>query len=144
MKKLIIIFLIFLTSLQAQAFEDFILSADSKISNIKIEDTSIININPLATILNEKNVLFITPQKIGKTSFSLQKNDKTYKFDVVIKENETIISKNNEFEIISLDTLPQIFDYQIDVPPIFKKKETINIDGAIIEIDTTGKEVENG
>ena len=142
MKKIILTTLIFLTSLQAQAFEDFILSTDSKISNIKIKDTSVININPLTTILNEKNILFITPIKIGETSFSLQKEDKIFNFNVVVKDKETIISKNDEFEIVSLDTHPQILDCEIDLPPVLKKKETINIDGAIIEIEPNSEEVE--
>ena len=142
MKKIILTTLIFLTALQAQAFEDFILSTDSKISNIKIKDTSVIKINPLTTILNEKNTLFIIPQKIGETSFSLQKGDKIFNFNVVVKDNETIISETDEFEIVSLDTHPQILDCEIDLPPVLKKKETINIDGAIIEIEPNSEEAE--
>ena len=123
MKKIILIFLIFLTALQAQAFEDFVLSTDGKISNIKIEDNSIVNINPLTTILNEKNTLFIIPQKLGETSFSLQKNNETFKFSIKIDEEETTIS-------------------EIDAPPVFRQKDTINIDGAIIDINTINEEVE--
>lgn len=142
MKKIILTTLIFLTSLQAQAFEDFVLSTGTKISNIKIKDTSVININPLTTILNEKNTLFIIPQKIGETSFSLQKDGKIFNFNIVVKDNETIISENNEFEIVSLDTHPQILDCEIDTPPVLKKKETINIDGAIIEVEPNSEEIE--
>ena len=142
MKKIILTTLIFITSLQAQAFEDFVLSTDTKISNITIKDTSVININPLPTILNEKNTLFIIPQKIGETSFSLQKDGKIFNFNVVVKDNETIISENDEFEIVSLDTHPQILDCEIDTPPVLKKKETINIDGAIIEVEPNSEEIE--
>ena len=52
MKKIILTTLIFLTALQAQAFEDVVLATDGKVSNLKIEDNSIINIYPLATIQN--------------------------------------------------------------------------------------------
>ena len=135
MNKFLTTIFILCFSLQAQALEDFIMSTDSKISDIKIKDTSVININPLTTILNEKNTLFITPIKIGETSFSLQKNNKIFNFNVVVKDNETIISENDEFEIVSLDTHPQILDCEIDTPPVLKKKETINIDGAIIEVE---------
>lgn len=140
MKKLIIIFLIFLTSLQAQAFEDIILSTDGKISNIKIENASIININPLTTIQNERNTLFITPVKTGETNFSLKKMNKIYNFNVNVEENKTIISENETFEIIPLDTHPSILDYQVDLPPVLRKKETINIDGAVIEVDQNDEE----
>lgn len=142
MNKFLTTIFIFCFSLQAQAFEDFILSTDGKISNIKIEDTSIININPLTTIQNERNTLFIIPQKIGETSFSLQKEGDFFKFNIKIDENETMISDIEGFEVVSLDTHPVILDYEIDTPPVLKKKETINIDGAIIEIDTANEEVE--
>lgn len=142
MKKIILIFLIFLTALQAQAFEDFVLSTDGKISNIKIEDNSIVNINPLTTILNEKNTLFIIPQKLGETSFSLQKNNETFKFSIKIDEEKTTISEIDGFEIVSLDTHPIILDCEIDAPPVFRQKDTINIDGAIIDINTINEEVE--
>ncbi len=142
MKKIILTTLIFLTALQAQAFEDFILSTDGKVSNIKIEDPSVVNINPLTTILNEKNTLFIIPQKTGETSFSLQKEGEVFSFNIKIDENETLINEIEGFELISLDTHPVILDCEIDAPPVYKEKETINIDGAIIEVDSINEEVE--
>ena len=142
MNKFLTTIFILCFSLQAQAFEDFILSTDGKISNIKIENSSIVNINPLTTILNEKNTLFIIPQKLGETSFSLQKNNETFKFSIKIDEEETTISEIDGFEIVSLDSHPVILDCEIDAPPEFKPKETINIDGAIIDVDTLNEEVE--
>lgn len=136
MRKFIIISLIFLTSLQTYAFEELVLSTDGKINNIKIENNSILNIELLRTINNEKNILFIIPNKTGKTSFSLSKNNKIFNFNVNIDENNTEITEIEGFEIVSLDTHPTILDYEIDKPPVFKKKETINIDGAIIELDS--------
>lgn len=137
MKKIILTTLIFLTALQAQAFEDVVLATDGKVSNLKIEDNSIINVYPLATIQNEKNILFIIPIKNGKTMFSLMKNETDkFEFEVDVKEDETIISERVGFEAISLDEPPEILDYEIDLPPVIKVKKTINIDGANIEIDS--------
>ena len=136
MKKIILIFLIFFFTLQAQAFEDVILSAEEKISNIKIEEDSIINVNHLTTIQNKKNILFILPKREGKTKLFLTKKNKQYVFEIEVKKEKTYVEKKEDFEIVSLDTPPNFFDYQIDIPPIISKKETINIDGATIEINS--------
>lgn len=136
MKKIILIFLIFFFTLQAQAFEDVILSAEEKISNIKIEEDSIINVNHLTTIQNKKNILFILPKREGKTKLFLTKKNKQYVFEIEVKKRKTYVEKKEDFEIVSLDTPPSFFDYQIDIPPIISKKETINIDGATIEINS--------
>ena len=140
MKKFFLITLIFFISLQAQAFEELVLSADEKISDIKIEDNSILNIYPLTTILNEKNILFLVPQKTGNTSFSLLKEGKKYNFDVKITESDTDVAEQGGFEILPLDNHPIILDCDIDIPPIIKKNETINIDGAEIEVDSISEE----
>lgn len=140
MKKVFIIALISIISLQAHAFEEVILSTDGKISNIKIKDTSVININPLRTIQNKKNILFISPIKIGETSFSLLKNGKEeFSFNVIIEENKTIVETAKGFEITSLNVPPEILDCEIDQPPVFNKKQSVNIDGAIIEIEDGGE-----
>ena len=136
MKKIILIFLIFFFTFQAQAFEDVILSAEEKISNIKIEEDSIINVNHLTTIQNKKNILFILPKREGKTKLFLTKKNKQYVFEIEVKKEKTYVEKKEDFEIVSLDTPPSFFDYQIDIPPIISKKETINIDGATIEINS--------
>ena len=136
MKKIILIFLIFFFTLQAQAFEDVILSAEEKISNIKIEEDSIINVNHLTTIQNKKNILFILPKREGKTKLFLTKKNKQYVFEIEVKKEKTYVEKKEDFEIVLLDTPPSFFDYQIDIPPIISKKETINIDGATIEINS--------
>lgn len=136
MKKIIMILLIFFSALQANAFEDLILSSNEKMTDIKIENNQIINIHYLTTILNEKDTIFINPINIGETSFSLIKANEKYTFNIKVDEDETFINNIEGFEIVSLDTPPQILDFEIDPPPVLKKeKETINIDGATIEID---------
>lgn len=142
MKKIFLISLISCFSLQTYAFEDLVLTTDGKINNIKIENNSILDIQPLTTILNEKNTLFIIPKNIGETSFTLSKNEESFVFNIKIEKENTIINNIDGFEIVSLDTHPIILDCDIDMPPIIKKRETINIDGAEIELDSINEEVE--
>ena len=68
--------------------------------------------------------------------YSLIKANEKYTFNIKVDEDETFINNIEGFEIVSLDTPPQILDFEIDPPPVLKKeKETINIDGATIEVD---------
>ena len=62
MIKKLLIPLIFAIPLQTQAFEEYVVSTNGKLTNIKIENDKIINIFPLVTIMNlVKIVTFILP-----------------------------------------------------------------------------------
>lgn len=109
--------------LQAQAFEECIVTSDGRLTDIKIEDNTVINVYPLITIMNDRNTLFVKPLKAGTTSFSVLKNGKNiYKFDVQITDDKTIVSEVKGFVINTLDLPPNIFDFKLDPPPIIKKK----------------------
>ena len=121
MKKWLIIALIFLSTLQAQAFEDYIIVTKGKLTNIKIEDNTIVDVCPLITIMNNKNTLIVHPLKQGKTSFSVLKNGKEkIIFDVEVQENKTKIGEVKSFEILSLDNPPEDKkeDLFLDLPPM--------------------------
>lgn len=103
-----------------QAFEDYVISTNGKLTDIKIADNTIIDVCPHITIMNEKNTLFVHPLKVGKTSFSVLKNNKKICiFYVDVLENETKISGDKDFEILSLDIPPSGF--QLDMPPKLKE-----------------------
>ena len=63
MKKLIFTLLIFFIGLQVQAFEDCLIISKTKLTDIKIENNQMIDVYPLVTIMNEKNVFFLRFQK---------------------------------------------------------------------------------
>ena len=115
-KRLIAIF-IFCLSLQVQAFEDYIITTKGKLTDIKIENNSIINVYPLVTIMNNKNTLILSPLKIGKTKFSVLRNNKEkFNFNVEVLENKTTISQVKGFEILSIDE-PEDTRFKLDEPP---------------------------
>lgn len=116
-KLLTIIFLLFLT-LQAQAFEECIVTTKGKLTDIKIEDNTILNVYPLITIMNDKNTLMISPLKEGKTSFSVLKNNKErFEFNVEITKDQTYIKEVKGFEILTIDE-PKTNEFELDEPPI--------------------------
>jgi len=118
MKKLSLIILIFFLQLQAYALEDCIIMTQGKLTDIKIEDNTLLNVYPLITIMNDKNTLMVSPLKEGKTSFSVLKNNKErFIFEVEITKNETFIKEVKGFEILTIDEL-ETDKLELDEPPI--------------------------
>jgi len=112
--------LIFLSIVQVQAYQDCIIINDGKLTDISIEDNSIIDVFPLITIENKKNILIIHPLKEGSTRFCVLKNNKhKYMFNVEVKEMDTEISEETGFEILKLDTPPGFIDFKLDLPPVY-------------------------
>lgn len=121
LKKILVIVSIFTLSLQANAFEDYIITTNGKLTDISIENNTIVNVYPLITIMNDKNTLMVTPLKLGKTRFCVLKNAKEkIMFNIEVLQNKTIIDNVDGFEIISLD-LPQFEQLYLDEPPTLKE-----------------------
>ncbi|MBR6127070.1 pilus assembly protein N-terminal domain-containing protein [bacterium] len=101
------------------AFEDVIVTNNSKLTEIRVGNHEIIDVFPLVTIMNDKNTLIVHPLKEGQTTFSVLKNDKkTVNFSVKVEADETIISPVEGFDILPVDAPPGIFEYELDKPPI--------------------------
>lgn len=119
-KLLTIIILNF--ALQAQAFEDIIVTTNGKLTDIKIENNTIIDVCPLVTIMNEKNTLIVHPLKSGVTAFTVVKNMKDkFIFHVNVEAFKTTISQNDGFQVLSIDSPPENIDkslYELDLPPL--------------------------
>lgn len=118
MKKVILISLIFFSTLQVQAFEDYIITTKGKLTDISIEDNTVVDVYPLITIMNDKNTLMVSPLKVGKTRFCVLKNKKEkVMFNIEITEDKTTISNQSGFEVLSLDTMN--YEFRLDPPPTF-------------------------
>lgn len=117
-KKFISIILIFLTTLAVQAYEDCIIFNKGKLTDISIEDNSVVDIYPLITIGNDKNTLIVHPLKTGNTRFCVLKNGKDIiMFNIDITEYGTKISEKDGFEIYTLDSPLDEPDFALDEPP---------------------------
>ena len=117
------ILLLFFTSTPAHAFEDCIIINNSKLTDIKIEDNSIIDVFPLITIMNEKNTLIVHPLKTGETRFSVLKDGKNIiLFNVKVSEDQTYVEDVKGFEIFTIDCPPGIYEYELDAPPEYSNE----------------------
>lgn len=115
---------VFMTTLSVFAFEDYVIITDGKMTNINIEDDTVIDILPLVTIMNEKDTLIVTALKCGSTNFSVLKDGKDrVMFHADINENETKISSADGFEIVRFDNPPAMYEVEIDAPPLSSEGE---------------------
>ena len=118
MKKIILILALLFTTLQVNALEDCIVAADGQLYDIRIENHDIIDVYPLITIKNDKNILIVHPLKTGITAFTVLKNGKDrHYFSVKVDENQTIIKGDECFSILSLDEPPADDGFELDLPP---------------------------
>lgn len=118
-KKLIsAIFFFLITTLGSQAFEDCIITTDGKLTDINIEDNSIIDVFPIVTLMNNKNTLIVHPLKQGKTRFCALKDNKNLAlFEVNILELETEVIAPEGFEVLTLDPPTNDIEFELDEPP---------------------------
>ena len=128
MKKIFItLFIIFFINLSVEAFEECLITTDGKLTDISIEDNTIVNVYPLITIENSKNTLIAHPLKTGKTSVSVVKNNKEkIIFNIEFKDYGTEIAEVKGFEIMPLDLPPDIIEAELDLPPEYKNSVNKN------------------
>ena len=119
--KSLIIAVMLLFSVPAFAFEDCIITGNAPLTQIKVQNHEIIDVFPLATIMNDKNILIVHPLKEGSSKFSVVKNNKeTVEFSVKVGAEETIINDVEGFEILGIDQPPNIYEYELDLPPVLE------------------------
>ncbi len=118
----IVLILVVNLIMPVQAFEDYIITTNGKLTDISIEDNTIVDVYPLITIMNDKNTLMVSPLKVGKTRVCILKNDKEkIMFHIEVTENKTIIDEVKGFEILALDTPDSEEEFELDEPPMLRE-----------------------
>ncbi len=115
-----IFFILCISILPAQAFQDCVITSDSKLSDIKVEKAEIVEVSPIYTLMNEKNTLYVQPLKVGKTKICVLKDNKDIvKFDIEITEEETKIDAVEGFEVLTVDMpFDNQDEFELDIPPL--------------------------
>ena len=122
-KKLLPLILIPLTTLSAQAYEDCVIMSDGKLTDINIEDNTLIDVYPLVTVANDKKTLIVHPLKHGNIRFCLLKNNKQLAlFEVYVGELETKVNAPDGFEVLTIDPPTDDFEFTLDEPPLIENK----------------------
>ena len=116
MYKIVIPLIFLLSTSTVFAFQDCIIESDGKLTDINIENNTIVDVYPIFTVMNERNTLYVHPLKEGQTRICVLKNGKQkVMFNVQITENETTIDDIEGFDILTIDEPPEEID--IDEPP---------------------------
>ena len=116
MYKIAIPLIFLLSTSTVFAFQDCIIESDGKLTDISIENNTIVDVCPIFTIMNEKNTLYVHPLKEGQTRICVLKDGKQkVMFNIEITENETKIDDVDGFDILTIDEPPEEID--IDEPP---------------------------
>lgn len=119
-KKILLILMFFLSTnlciaaeeLQIELGNDYLITSDKNVKTTLIASPKIITLSPFFTIFNEKNVLLLHPERVGKTSFTIFLDKSEVVFSVTVKPqtknpNTKTITKGC-FEIMLLDAPPEI------------------------------------
>jgi hypothetical protein len=117
---LTIALILFTMTLEVQA--DCLIMGEGKLTDIKIEDNSIIDVCPLVTIMNDKNTLVVHPLKDGNTRFCVLKDGKNIvMFNVKVNDGNVKIDDIDGFEVLSVDEPPfendESSEYELIEPP---------------------------
>lgn len=118
LKNLLTILTILCSSVTVFAYQDCIIMSDGKLTDINIEDNTIVDITPVITVMNEKNTLMVHPLKQGSTKFCVLKNDKSLAlFTIEVTELETIITPPLGFDVFTIDSPGNEIEFNLDEPP---------------------------
>lgn len=123
LKKIFSVLLVtFFSTLTVNAFEDCIIVTKGKLTDINIEDNSVIDVYPLITVMNDKNTLIVHPLKSGNTRFCVLKNNKNLAlFEVTVEDYKTNINAPEGFEVLTIDPPNNEFEFELDEPPVAGK-----------------------
>lgn len=125
LKKLITSLIFILGASVACAYETCLITSDSKLTDISIEDNQIIDVYPLVTLMNEKNTLIVHPLKEGAAKFCVLKDGKDKViFNVLVEADKTTINDIEGFEILQIDAPPEVYEYELDFPPGMNGEKT--------------------
>lgn len=100
---------------------DYLITTEDKVKANAVEKPEVLSIKPFYSIFNDKNMLLIHPEKIGKTKLTIFLEGGDQIFDVSIKPKNTPSTPTHyrfkEVEFTLLDEPPIIENFEIDTPP---------------------------
>lgn len=113
MKKLLLTLLIL--SAPVQAFENYMIISSSPVKSVTVENSKILDADPVFTIDNQKKIIVITPKSKGKTKINIDLFDNEKTIDIKIEKEKTIIKSLDGFNYFPVDIPPE--EFLIPLPP---------------------------
>lgn len=108
--------------LEVKLGNDYLIATDKTIKTTIVTDEKIITLEPFFTIFNEKNVILLHPQKVGKTTFTIFLDTSDVTFNITVRPSTSTLNTRtihkNIFEIMLLDSPPDLEgEPDLDAPP---------------------------
>ena len=92
------------------AFADScIMISPENITKVDCQDQSIVSVNILSTLMNDKKSLIVTSLKDGCTSLKIKLKNKTCDYQVRVNTGKLEIKGDKTIKVLSVDLPPEVF-----------------------------------
>lgn len=103
MKKILSLLMIAIIGLPSMAYQNYMLMTDHELSDVKVKDTNILNVNEIKSLNCQEHTMMITPINEGKTDITFKKGKRKIKMTVKVHENETYIKDRQGIKLVPVD-----------------------------------------
>lgn len=87
--------------------ENYIMMSNEPIKAVECNNSDVICIRPLSTLMNEKKNIIISPVKDGSAEFKVKLKNRTLNYKAVVKNGKIDFSGNRVIKIVPLDLPPE-------------------------------------
>lgn len=87
--------------------ENYIMMSNESITAVECSNCGVICVKPLATLMNEKKTIIITPVKDGSAEFKVKLKNRTLTYKAVVKDGKIDFTGNRVIKIVPLDLPPE-------------------------------------
>lgn len=87
--------------------ENYIMMSNESITAVECSNCGVICVKPIATLMNDKKTIIITPVKDGTAEFKVKLKNRTLTYKAVVKDEKINFSGNRVIKIVPLDLPPE-------------------------------------
>lgn len=107
-KNILITTVLMLLSANIVSAENYIMLSNESITAVECSDTGVICVKPLATLMNDKKTIIISPLKDGTAEFKVKLKHRTLCYKAIVKDCQIEFKGNRVIKIVPLDLPPEI------------------------------------
>jgi len=88
--------------------ENYIMLSNESITAVECQNSGVISVKPLSTLMNDKRTIIISPLKDGVADFKVKLKNRTLGYKATVKDNKIEFKGNRVIKIVPLDLPPEI------------------------------------
>ena len=113
-KNILITTVLILFSTNLAFAENYIMMSNESILSVDCSNCGVVAVKPLATLMNDKKTVIITPLKDGTAEFKVKLKHRTLSYKAVVKDGKIDFSGNRIIKIVPLDLPPEFVPHGND------------------------------